>query len=118
MARAEQLEAQQELAAAQHALHTQQLQQQQADLEAALQETRQRVADLQAQLDAAHAEGMSQQHSLLLLTRLWGLGTTTGGGWTESRHTTVVNSSTACNGTACTYLQLCTVDFVGELSLG
>lgn len=59
---AEQLEAQQELAAAQHAQHTQQLQQQQADLEAALQEARQRAADLQAQLEAAHAAGVSQQH--------------------------------------------------------
>lgn len=58
MARAEQLEAQQELAAAQHAQHTQQLQQQQADLEAALQEARQHVADLQAQLEAAHAAGV------------------------------------------------------------
>jgi uncharacterized protein YdaT len=57
MARAEQLEAEQELAAAQHAQHTQQLQQQQGDLETALQGSQQQAAELRQQLMAAQTAG-------------------------------------------------------------
>lgn len=57
MARAEQLEAEQELAGAQHAQHTQQLQQQQADLETALQGAQQQAAQLRQQLMAAQTAG-------------------------------------------------------------
>lgn len=57
MARAEQLEAQLELAAAQRAQHTQQMQQQQADLEAALAAEQQQGSQLRQQLAAAEAAG-------------------------------------------------------------
>lgn len=60
MARAEQLEAQQELAAAQHAQHVQQLQQQHADLEVALQGSNQLGAELRQQLMAVQSAGVWQ----------------------------------------------------------
>lgn len=62
LARAEELEAQQELAAAQHAQHTQQLHQQQADLEGALQSAQQQAAELQQQLMTAQAAGETNVH--------------------------------------------------------
>lgn len=57
MARADELEAQLELARAQHTQHTQQLQLQQANLEAALQEAQQQAAEQRQQLMAAQASG-------------------------------------------------------------
>lgn len=57
MARAEQLEAQMQLAAAQHAQHVQQLEHQQADLEAALHTSQQQVLELRHHLTAAQDAG-------------------------------------------------------------
>lgn len=57
MARAEQLEAQHQVAAAQHAQQMQRLQQQQADLELALHEAERQAGSLREQLMAAQAAG-------------------------------------------------------------